>query len=150
MRHGHANKNNPSPEYRSWQSMIQRCTNPNATGYEKYGARGVKVYWLWRESFPAFLRHVGARPPGTSLDRIDGSKGYVPGNIRWADARTQNQNRSNAHLVTINGETACVTEWARRIGVTDQCILARVRRGQSGKQLLRPSKRQRMFEGTGT
>lgn len=79
-------------EFRSWESMQQRCYNPNATGYERWGGDGVTVCQRWRDSFEAFLEDMGPRPPETSLDRIDPFGNYEPANCRWADASTQSRN----------------------------------------------------------
>jgi len=139
MIHGHTWKGGASPEYRTWTSMKSRCHNPSAPNYYKYGGRGITVCEQWRNSFAAFLSDMGTRPAGTTIDRIDGSIGYVPGNCRWATASEQNSNRSCSRMVTIGGETHTITEWARRAGVSDTCMLYRVRRGLSGEALLRKS-----------
>ena len=81
--------------------MIQRCTNENRPDFHRYGGRGITVCdrWLKRGGgFVAFLADMGARPPGTSLDRIDNSKGYEPGNCRWATSAEQARNRSTSKL----------------------------------------------------
>jgi hypothetical protein len=50
----------------------------------------------WIESFDLFLAHIGPKPdPRMSLDRIDNSKGYEPGNVRWATWPEQLKNRRN-------------------------------------------------------
>lgn len=79
-------------EFRSWESMQQRCYNKNATGYERWGGAGVTVCDRWRESFQNFLKDMGPRPEGTSLDRIDPFGNYEPSNCRWADRSTQCRN----------------------------------------------------------
>lgn len=91
-KHGH-NCNAPTPEYYSWVGMRTRCNNPNATGYERYGGRGIEVCERW-EFFPNFLADMGERPDGFSLDRIDPDGNYKPSNCRWSDAKTQRHNRS--------------------------------------------------------
>ncbi|MFN3474075.1 MAG: hypothetical protein ACK4ZW_08525 [Blastomonas sp.] len=89
-RHGMRN----TPEYEAWRAMVSRCTNPNHKAYRNYGGRGVTVCPEWRSDFRAFISHIGMRPRADySLDRIDNSKGYEPGNVRWTDAATQNRNR---------------------------------------------------------
>ena len=82
-----------SSEYHSWDAMIQRCTNPNNPGFEKYGGLGIAVCDRWKNSFINFITDMGLKPAvGYSIDRIDGSKGYSPENCRWADWHTQSVN----------------------------------------------------------
>jgi hypothetical protein len=84
-----------TPEYRSWQSAIMRCENPNALKYPRYGGRGIKVCAAWRDSFETFYADMGPRPAGTTLDRWPNKDGdYEPGNCRWATASQQNLNRT--------------------------------------------------------
>jgi hypothetical protein len=90
-KHGHATKGT-SPTYNSWAAMIQRTQDPSATSCPRYGGRGITVCEDWK-SFKNFLRDMGERPKGTSIDRIDNSLGYFKENCRWADATTQTANR---------------------------------------------------------
>jgi hypothetical protein len=79
--------------YKTWKEMRRRCTNPNATQWQWYGARGITVCDRW-QSFEMFLADMGERPEGTTLDRIDGSRGYEPDNCRWATPAQQAQTNS--------------------------------------------------------
>jgi hypothetical protein len=90
LRHGlHA-----SSEYRAWCSMIQRCTNPRAECFARYGGRGISVSARWRASFENFLSDLGRKPsPAHSLDRIDVNGNYNRENCRWATLSEQNSNR---------------------------------------------------------
>ena len=104
-KHGHASNaagSKPSPTYRSYRAMITRCEWDKHPAFDRYGGAGVKVCDRWRQSFEAFLEDMGERPPGTSLDRIDGSKGYEAGNCKWSTRSEQNKNRKP------------MSEWKRR------------------------------------
>ncbi len=83
-----------SPTHESWSAMWNRCTNENAGSY----ALGTPIHPAWSD-FLVFLEDVGARPNNTTLDRIDRTRGYEPGNVRWASKATQSRNRSCAKLV---------------------------------------------------
>lgn len=83
------------PLYNTWKGMVQRCTNPNNPDYPRYGGRGIGVSAEWRDSYEAFARDVGPKPnKNLSLDRIDNNGHYEPGNVRWATAKAQANNRS--------------------------------------------------------
>ena len=92
IRHGHAAYGKPSRTYKSWRSMLERCTNPNKDNFALYGGRGIQVCAEWT-FFDNFLRDMGERPEGTSLDRIDVNGHYEPNNCRWSTLSAQQQNR---------------------------------------------------------
>jgi hypothetical protein len=92
--HGHSTGGTNTPEYQTWASMLRRCYTPSATSFKWYGALGVKVCDRWRTSFEDFLTDMGARPsPTHSIDRINPSGDYEPGNCRWATSQQQNFNK---------------------------------------------------------
>jgi hypothetical protein len=83
-----------TPEYQAWLSMRKRCLDPKHPAFRNYGGRGIGIFTAWQTDFTAFLDCVGMRPEGGySLDRIDNTRGYEPGNVRWSDSMTQNRNR---------------------------------------------------------
>lgn len=79
------------PIYELHQSMIYRCKKAGTS----YSQKGIAVCarWLGANGFSNFLTDMGERPKGTSLDRIDNTKGYSPDNCRWATPTQQVLNR---------------------------------------------------------
>lgn len=114
-----------SKTYYIWSSMNSRCKR-NKT----YVSRGIKVSEEWC-NFETFLRDMGEKPEGMSLDRIDNDKGYSKENCRWTDNHTQNRNRSDNRWLTMNGETLIVSDWARKLGMSISTLNSRLRSGKS-------------------
>jgi hypothetical protein len=137
-----------SPTWVSWRAMIERCTKPSHQAWEYYGGRGISVCsdWMGPGGFSKFVGHVGARPStGHSIDRIDGSLGYVPGNVRWATAAEQARNMRTNIRLTAFGTTKTISEWAREYGLSFGCIKNRVARGMDHERAVstpsRPGKK---------
>lgn len=113
-------------EFSAFASMRKRCNNPNAVGYHLYGGRGIRVCEQWSH-FANFMRDMGPKPsPTHSIDRIDPNGNYEPGNCRWATRDEQNRNRRSSLLVTIDGRTQCLKDWAAYYGVPYKTVHRRV------------------------
>lgn len=86
-----------SRTYSTWESMIQRCTNPKQTKFKDYGGRGIKVCDMWLK-FENFLEDMGERPENLELDRKDNDGNYEPSNCRWATRSENLKNRRSSNL----------------------------------------------------
>lgn len=87
------------PLYQTFLGMKQRCLRPKHQSYKRYGGAGITIFQEWLDNSAAFLiwidEHLGLRPNGYSLDRIDPFGNYEPENLRWASASTQAKNIRN-------------------------------------------------------
>ena|SRR5208283_3388198 len=99
-KHGHARHGARTPEYRTYNSMIQRCQNPRTPYFKNYGGRGIRVCDRWKNSFEAFLVDMGPRPLGRngqvaaySIERVNNDGNYEPDNCKWATKKEQRANQ---------------------------------------------------------
>jgi hypothetical protein len=121
-----------TPEFIVWQMMLQRCFNPNSTGYEDYGGRGINVCEEWASSFEAFLRDMGERPSSEhTLDRINNDLGYFPENCRWSTPLQQGSNKRNNRIFTVGGSEITFKECCRRFGIKKSTLSNRLNSGMS-------------------
>jgi hypothetical protein len=123
-KHGHA-KQGLSGTYRSWANMIQRCTNPAKNQYHNYGGAGITVCDRWRD-FQNFLEDMGERPEGCSIDRIDNTGNYEPGNCRWSTDKEQQRNRNNTVYIKYRGKMVKLADLAEQGGVSASCMWNRI------------------------
>ena len=137
LRHGHARRSTGFGDatYRCWRNMKARCRNPRDPAYERYGAKGVYVCERWN-SFDNFLSDMGEKPEGMTIERIDGTKGYEPGNCKWATMREQNRNKRSNHVLTAHGKTMILSDWADLVKIGRFTIAGRLKHGWSVERAL--------------
>ena len=108
--HGHSRSRGgrPDPLYKMWGSMRERCNNPSHAFFKNYGGKGISVCAEWSdyEAFRAWALANGwedrqgvPRGDRLSIDRIDSSMGYSPGNCRLIPQRI-NASRNPAKAVS--------------------------------------------------
>lgn len=117
-----------SPTWNSWRAMIKRCTQESSINFHKYGGRGISICSEWM-AFENFLKDMGRRPAGMSLDRIDVNGNYEPNNCRWATAKQQNRNTTCNRMLNYKGKDYCLAELAETLGISTQTISRRIEKG---------------------
>lgn len=123
------------PEYNVWSKIKDRCFNRRHPWYKNYGGRGISICEAWRKSFLSFLKDVGRRPSRShTIERIDNSKGYEPGNVRWATRRDQARNRRSNRILTVRGKSKLLGDWARERGMSQPTLSQRLKRGWSEEE----------------
>ena len=128
--------------YNVWDSMRQRCLNPNSRGYSAYGGRGISVCKEWDDftSFRDWAIKTGydanAKFGKCTLDRIDCNKEYSPANCRWVDMKTQSNNKRNSIWLRYNGEYMPLTQLADVVGLDYSTLWKRYRLGKTPEQIL--------------
>ena len=123
LTHGLADK---IPEYSVWMSMRKRCNNCKSPGFKNYGGRGIKVCKRWN-SFANFLSDMGSRPTSLhSIERRNNDGDYEPSNCCWATRSEQSHNTRVTKNFTVCGETLCLSDWAKRIGISRRTLRGRL------------------------
>lgn len=105
--------------YTIWNSMKCRCYTISSGAYFKYGAKGIRMCNEWKNDFMTFYNWALANGYSDELtiDRIDYRGNYEPSNCRWADIRTQANNKSNVRKYEYNGELHTMTEWSEIMNI---------------------------------
>lgn len=94
VKHGHNRSltTGKTITYNSWQNMRKRCMNPKSIQFKDYGGRGIKICDDWNK-FENFLRDMGERPIGMSIDRINVNGNYEKNNCKWSTRLEQANNK---------------------------------------------------------
>lgn len=129
--------------YSVWDSMRQRCFNPNNRAYNNYGGRGISVCKEW-DNFIEFKNwayengYIDSYKRGElTLDRIDVNKDYRPSNCRWIDMRKQSNNKRNTIYINYDGKTLSLSEWADETGIKYCTLWRRYKSGKSPEKILK-------------
>jgi hypothetical protein len=119
-------------ERRALKEARSRCLTPTNKDYADYGGRGIRVWagWLGERGFADFIQHIGPKPSKQhTLDRIDNTRGYEPGNVRWVDRTAQANNRRTSRMVEWDGQVMTAADLGRLTGITRQEIVKMAERG---------------------
>jgi hypothetical protein len=121
--------------YQAWLNMRARCLKSGNIAYSNYGGRGITVCEKWN-TFQGFLLDMGECPKGLTIERSDTNGNYCKDNCVWATYEAQARNTRRNKLITLDGETKCLQEWANDIGISRNVISARLRIGWSVRDAL--------------
>lgn len=109
--------------YRVWRGMRNRCQNPGASAYPRYGGRGISVCERWMD-YRNFVEDMGGDYyAGLVLDRIDTNGNYCKENCRWTSYRVNGRNRAGTY------QDIDVAEFSRVTGIGKSTIQYRIDHG---------------------
>lgn len=117
-----------------------RCSNPNSTAYERYGAKGIKFKFDSNEqAIRWIINNLGPRPSlKHSIDRIDNRGHYEPGNLRWATPQEQARNKGQ-YQRTVEGERLRRLA-AIRTDYSETGLLRYIKRGWTDAKIIKMKK----------
>ena len=123
---------------RIYHNMKTRCTNLNYDKYKWYGGKGISICDEWMNSYDVFEEWAMSHgyTDKLTLDRIDTNKNYCPENCRWVDRKTQANNRTSNRVITYNGQTKTLQEWAEITGINYNTLSNRFKAGWSADEAL--------------
>jgi len=126
--------------YSTYRSMLHRCYYSKHASYPKYKSMGIVVCdrWLGKYGFDNFLKDMGERPDGKTLDRIDNNGNYEPSNCRWATIKEQANNKRSNTLYEINGVVRTISQWAEISGLNVNLLYYRNKIGVDVSDFLNP------------
>lgn len=117
--------------YQAYLNMKARCYYKGGREYGNYGGRGITVCdeWLGKNGAKNFIdwAYLNGYSDTLTLDRIDVNKGYSPDNCRWITNKEQQSNRRDNHLITYEGRTQTITQWAEEIGISGKALESRLK-----------------------
>lgn len=124
--HGLTSKNKHL--YQVWGSMVQRCGNPSNKDYPNYGGRGITMCSQWRNSYPSFQEWALAAGyrRGLTIERNNVNDGYNPENCCWTPNQRQALNTRRSVMITFDGKTQHISDWAREVGISSKTIKTRI------------------------
>lgn len=118
--------------YQAWANIKQRCYHENNPWYKFYGARGIKMCDIWRESFEAFAEWAlsNGYQDDLTIERINNDRGYEPNNCKWIGLGAQANNKRSNVKITYKNETHTLSEWCKIYGVEYYLVYNRIHKNR--------------------
>lgn len=124
--------------YSVWNEIKQRCLNPKSPAYHDYGGRGISVCDEWKNDFMSFRTWAlslgykdNANRGEYTIDRINNNGDYCPENCRLTTMKEQGNNKRNNLVITIDGTTLTLSQWAEKMNISNKLIRNRLYSGWS-------------------
>ena len=129
--------------FKRWCQIKTRCFCKTSLSYANYGAKGITMCDEWKNDFKSFEKWAYENGydeslPSTecTLDRIDNSKGYSPDNCRWVTSKDQANNQTTNVILSYNGKSQTVSQWADELGIDRDILYARRKLGWSDEDII--------------
>ncbi len=122
--------------YVVWTSIKGRILNKNNSSYKNYGGRGLTMSKRWAKSYLSFLGDMGEAPINKSIHRINNNLGYFKSNCEWTNRKVQSRNTRKSRLISFNGETKNLVDWAKKFKLRVSAVHRRLDIGWSIKDAL--------------
>jgi hypothetical protein len=102
-----------------FKGIKKRCYDKNDSGYKNYGGRGIKIFDEWLADMNSFIAYCinNGFEENLSIDRIDNSKGYFPGNIRFVDSFVQNNNTRSNIILHYHNKKYTLSQFCRKFNI---------------------------------
>lgn len=114
--------------HRLWTIYMKMKQRVYCPAYKKdeqiYGNLTVCDEWMNENGYQNFKKWSleNGYKDGLSIDRIDGTKGYSPGNCRWTTAKVQSNNRKNMVFLKVGDKEMNFTDWAKTLGISPTTV----------------------------
>jgi len=139
LRHGMSDH----PAYNTWTALNNRCNNPNASDFQHYGGRGIRVCAAWR-TFDGFWADMGASwALGLTIERVNNGGDYEAANCVWATWERQQRNRRNSKIIDTPWGRMSAAAAAEKADLPYGLFIQRVRAGWSAPDLFLPRRRRK-------
>ena len=134
------------PLYKRLADIKDRCSNPNSPAYKYYGGRGVKICDEWLTDFKSFYDWAIANgwEKGKEIDKDKKAKEagvealeYSPQWCSVIDKSENNKYRRSSIFITLDGETKCVKDWAKKYGISRSTITNRIKEGWNNEDAVK-------------
>lgn len=124
--------------YNIWRGIKQRCRYKRNVSYKNYGGRGIDVCNEWYNSYETFRDWalLNGYEDELTIDRVDNEKNYEPDNCKWSTHKTQANNRRSSKIITHNGHSKTLSQWAEHLNVKKSTLSMRLQSGWSESETL--------------